>query len=256
MADVLEKVAPHAKNPQWRVLTVGGKDFITFNADLADALKVGTALPEGTTEEPPKFEGALPSLRLPRKGSGGTAWRNTKEGFEAEQAGRRRWQEIEEERKDRRTALMTAFERTPVMPGTDDWELILAGAERMYDWLRSSPAAGPPTNPERGGAGVATKPTASAGVAGVGAGGTSSGSGGGKGKAAPEPDTEPGETSDGTSPSALSPGSTIFPVDPKDCTHRFPSGSWLRWNAQGLCPKCGTPKIVAMESTTEDLGPA
>jgi hypothetical protein len=61
-------------------------------------------------------------------------------------------------------------------------------------------------------------------------------------------DTGPGE-----GPSLPSPG---FPVDPADCSHRFPSGAWLKWTSTDQCPKCGTPKLVAMEGTTEDLGSA
>jgi hypothetical protein len=45
-----------------------------------------------------------------------------------------------------------------------------------------------------------------------------------------------------------------FPVDPKNCSHRFPSGAWLKWTSTDQCPKCGTPKVTAMESTTADLG--
>jgi hypothetical protein len=47
-----------------------------------------------------------------------------------------------------------------------------------------------------------------------------------------------------------------FPVDPKNCSHRFPSGAWLKWTSTDQCPKCGTPKLVAMEGTTADLGSA
>lgn len=54
-----------------------------------------------------------------------------------------------------------------------------------------------------------------------------------------------------------SPGSTkTYPVDAAECTHRFPSGRWLKWDADDRCPKCGTPKVTAMEGTTADLGPA
>jgi hypothetical protein len=57
----------------------------------------------------------------------------------------------------------------------------------------------------------------------------------------------------GSSPSAASPG---YPVDPLQCSHRYPSGSPLKADADGNCPKCGTNMIAALESTTADLGSA
>jgi hypothetical protein len=67
-------------------------------------------------------------------------------------------------------------------------------------------------------------------------------------------DTKPGEGR----PSHPSSG---FPIDPAVCTHKFPSGGWVRWvkiapDFTDRCPKCGTSKLVAMEGTNADLGPA
>lgn len=146
MQGLVEGVKAHPKNAEWRVITVGGKDFIAFSAALADALEKGKPLPEGTTEEPPKFEGAMPSLRLPRPrgagGGGATAWRNTKEGAEFEQRNRRAWQGFEEERRDRRTALMQAVQGAG--PETYRAGSIIEVADSFYGWLRQtlSPGAG------------------------------------------------------------------------------------------------------------------
>jgi len=60
------------------------------------------------------------------------------------------------------------------------------------------------------------------------------------------------------------PASRTFPVDPAACSHKFPSGRWLKWvQAPGedglprmVCPKCGVSQLVAMEGTTADLGAA
>jgi hypothetical protein len=129
---------------------------------------------------------------------------------------------------------------------------------------RSSPAAGPDgvVTPS----GVATTEPAEA----PRAGGTSSGPAAGGSSAKPAQDPGPDSTSgDGEAPgtgpgegevdllSQPSPGSTkTYPLDPAKCSHKFPSGRWLKWDADGRCPRCGTPKIVAMEGTTADLGPA
>lgn len=83
-----------------------------------------------------------PQAFPPRKGGGGgggqAAWRNTKEGFAAETEGRQRWQQIEEERRDRRTALMQAVALTG--DGRNLVE-VMADAEFMYDWLRETSGA-------------------------------------------------------------------------------------------------------------------
>lgn len=103
-------------------------------------------------------------------GGGGAAWRNTKEGFAAETEGRQRWQQVEEEKKDRRTALMQATEvlkgqvgagiETALrednlgMMGASD---IVQVAEIFYDWLRETSGAvaagGTPVGPVGGAVG-------------------------------------------------------------------------------------------------------
>ena len=108
---------------------------------------------------------------------------------------------------------------------------------------KTSPAAGPAVTPTEG---VATKGEASA-PAHSPAGGTSLAEGEAAG-------TEPGEGSS----SLPSPG---FPIDPSKCDHKTSSGRWVQWRmptngSAPVCPKCGTPKLVAMEGTTADLGPA
>ena len=52
-------------------------------------------------------------------------------------------------------------------------------------------------------------------------------------------------------------GSTkIYPLDPRDCDHKLPSGRWIPWDPDDRCPRCGTPKVSAVEGTTVDLGSA
>src|SRR4029453_17169747 len=77
------------------------------------------------------------------------------------------------------------------------------------------------------------------------AGGTSSGEG-------EAPDTKPGEETFSASGKA-SPG---FPIPPDKCDHKTSAGRWVKWRpldyddpkSPWVCPKCGTPKLVAMES--------
>jgi hypothetical protein len=170
---------PHPKNAEWRVVTIGTlvevgrgetipgetKDYIVFAGKLADGLELGKPLPEGTTEEPPKFEGAMPSLKLPRPGGGGQAsWRNTKEGAEYESESIRRHQEIEEERRDRRTALMQAvikFTSDDQLEGADLYpSSLLKCADEFYAWLRESVSGGPSAKTSVSAAGVAEPRTA------------------------------------------------------------------------------------------------
>lgn len=66
-----------------------------------------------------------------------------------------------------------------------------------------------------------------------------------------------------------------YPIDPAVCDHRTSAGRWVKWvtanvhdfsgvadgtgptiTPQLVCPKCGTPMLVAMEGTNADLGPA
>lgn len=133
----------------------------------------------------------------------------------------------------------------------------------------TSPAAGPAFS----GAGVATKgegsskhgvqhrrPTAEDPSP---AGGSTSGpeAGGISAKPAQDPGPDPTsgygeESGEGPGEQPNSPGSTKYPLDPSKCSHKFPSGRWLKWDSEGRCPRCGTPKVSAVEGTTADLGSA
>jgi hypothetical protein len=147
---VVSEVNKHS-NPSksdWRVVVMMDrrddgqelfKEYVVFKGELADALKIGEPLPPDTEEEEPKFNGALPSLKLPWKGGGGkgqAAWKNTKEGFEAEQKMWANKQRVEEERKDRRTAVMTAQEMFSGGPAS--WHDLKTQADFIYDWLRET----------------------------------------------------------------------------------------------------------------------
>lgn len=115
----------------------------------------------------------------------------------------------------------------------------------------SSPAGGTSSGPEAGG--VSAKPaqdpgpdSASPASFGEGDRATKSAEGSSDAAAAAEPGGAIG----------ASPGSTKYPLDPTKCSHKFPSGRWLPWDSEDRCPRCGTPKISAVEGTTADLGSA
>lgn len=189
-------------------------------------------------------DGKNGKILVQKRGGGGGGYRNTKEAFDAEAKSRREWQVLEEERKDRRTALMTAFENGVEVGSDVAVGAALRAAERMYDWLRETSGGGSrATAPDRSGEGS---------------------------RHAPSPDRpRPGEGIDAEESSARS-GSALtpspgFPVDPAVCDHKTASGAWVKWVAarsgeglmtvsQQVCPKCGTPKVSAMESTNADLG--
>lgn len=253
--------------------------------EKAEALN-GQLIPDDWTLKDNK-QGTGKVLLPPRegRGGGGGGYRQSKEAFEAEQASRLAWQQVEEERKDRRTALMTAAELLrPAQEKNETGEvthgLFVAVSDWMYEWLRSSPAAGPPLEPDdrakapnrSGGAatkGEVTPPGSASGRlkseadATSPAGDISSALGGVEKSPIPgdtSADTKPGE---GATPSP-SPG---FPISATECTHKFPSGRWVKWmtvefgegaglTRHEICPKCGTLKLVAMEGTNADLGPA
>ena len=85
--------------------------------------------------------------REARGGGGMSAWRNTKEGFLAEQQGRLAWQREDEDRKDRRTALMQAVALAGQL-GLDTAGLlyledVVATSNAFYAWLRKT--SGSPT---------------------------------------------------------------------------------------------------------------
>lgn len=106
-------------------------ESVSFSEKAAD-LEIGKPLPEGWELKPPKQEGWKPMLKAPKAqrgggfGGGAAAWRNTKEGAHAEQ-----------ERMDRRTALMQAVAIT-VEPNQ-----VLKKADEFYSWLRSTSGAAP-----------------------------------------------------------------------------------------------------------------
>ena len=235
------------------------KPVWTPDFELAQTL-VGKPIPADWVRKDGEYG---PQAFPPKKGgSGGApAWRNTKEGFLAEQEGRQRWQQIEEERKDRRTALMTAAEvakafiavdptpKTSPRPGTVIGDL----AETFYQWLRSSPAAGPAVTPTVGAAtkgedGDHGKPASASSPA----GGTSLAEGEAAG-------TEPGEVVQ--SSLSASPG---FTIKPRECSHRvqidvttvggppeYVDGDWaptVQVGGQPRCSLCGTPAVKYKEA--------
>jgi hypothetical protein len=133
--DLIIAVKPHPTNP--------GQGFAKIRTEVGeleawtpDFAKVeplnGKPIPEGWSLRDNK-SGRGKVLLPPREG-GGSSFRNTREAFELEARSRERWQLLEEERKDRRTAAMTAFEQaTETTPATETLEL----ADRIYDWLRA-----------------------------------------------------------------------------------------------------------------------
>jgi len=130
---------------------------------------------------------------------------------------------------------------------------------------RSSPAAGPQSGVATKGEGrsdaeastrTAVTPEPSS------AGGTSLASG----ETGPN-QPGPGEAGADTKPGEGQPKpSSGFPIDAAVCDHRMANGHWVKWRDDPawdgtdhphlVCPKCGTPKLVAMEGTNADLGPA
>lgn len=75
----------------------------------------------------------------------------------------------------------------------------------------------------------------------------------------PLPDTDGGSGGEGDADAGTAdtpPPARHYSVDPGACTHRYPSGNWLPWDDEDRCPKCGTPKVTAVEGTTADLGSA
>lgn len=176
------------------------------------------------------------------KRAGGGGYRQSKEAFDREAESRLAWQREEEDRKDRRTAVMTAFEWLPVVDDVgveEQARVALLVADRIYVWLNRSPAAGPPLVERALGHtdadGVATTDEARA------ESNTEQGA-----PAAPvgqAGDPRPGEAGASTP----SPG---FTIKPKDCTHRA-GGDWaptVTIGGQSRCSLCGTPAIRYRET--------
>lgn len=113
-----------------------------------------------------------------------------------------------------------------------------------------------------GGGSSSPADTRDAGPRGLSPSGTSSGPEAGGISAKPAQDPGSDSSGDGEAPGTgageqrNSPASSKYPLDPSKCSHKFPSGRWLKWDAEGRCPRCGTSKLVAVEGTTADLGPA
>src|SRR5262245_38368495 len=228
-----------------------GVELEAWTPELAKVLELGDKpIPEGWTLKNNKQ--GTGKILLPPKEGGKTAYRNTKEAFDAEAKSRREWQLVEEDRRDRRTALMQANETVKTfkpIEGTGG-EYIVYLAEKFYDWLRDHPSPAGPIGATR----AAESP----------AGGTSSVTAKGKSGADSAPPEEGEKTppgrgtgaepgTGGGDSSSASPG---FPVDQATCTHKTAAGHWVRWTSTDQCPKCGMSKVSAMESTTEDLGSA
>ena len=79
------------------------------------------------------------------------------------------------------------------------------------------------------------------------------------GEGGPDTSAQPADAGNPRAGEATPNTSPAFPVDPTTCSHKTASGNWVRWIGEAgheVCPKCGTPKLVAIEGTTADLGPA
>jgi hypothetical protein len=114
--------------------------------------------------------------------------------------------------------------------------------------LETSPAAGPAS----AGAGVATTAEAVTTPVAQASRGAAGDTSAGEGEV---PATRPGEGQPKPSPG--------FPIDQAECDHKTSAGHWVKWRWLGVepykqlvCPKCGMLKLLAMEGTTADLGPA
>ena len=152
---VVQEVKQNPKKPENAfVKFLDGTEAWCPSWEAASKLKIGEPLPPDWRQD----EGDYGPRVFPPKPAGTgrsgapAAFRNTKDGFLAEQEGRQRWQRVEEERRDRRTALMQA-----VIANPDAWGSV---ADDMYHWLRitaSAPQAEevPSSEPVRGAADTA-----------------------------------------------------------------------------------------------------
>jgi hypothetical protein len=201
------------------ILDDGSKPVWTPDRELARTL-LGKPIPSDWIRK----EGEYGPQALPPKAKGQGRYRDTKEAFDREAESRTAWQREEEDRKDRRTAVMTAAEHFG-----DRWPVV---AEEMYEWLRSSPAAGPAEFPGR---------KASAGAASTDAVGQAGGTSSAEGEAV---DTKPGE---GATPSP----SSGFPMAGKNCDHKSQAGRWLATrtvDGKAVCPRCGLSALIYRET--------
>lgn len=171
-----------------------------------------------------------------KRGGGGGGYRQSKEAFEAEAKSRAAWQREEEDRKDRRTAAMTAFEWLPVVDdvGVEEQTRVALGvADHISAWLRSSPAAGPASSD----AGVATTDKAAAE--------RNTGHGAPAAPVGQAGDLKPGEDT-------ARPASSGFTNKASECDHRAPGrDNWAPTVTIGglaRCSLCGTPSIKYRET--------
>jgi len=207
--------------------------------EIASKLQVGKPLPPDWKVEQGQYG---PKALPPKKGGGmAVAYRNTKEAFEAEAASRLAWQQVEEERKDRRTALMQAAELA-VAAADDTVQKTLLRADLYYEWLRSSPAVSEPAA-ERD---VASTDSRDSNTTVGRAGGTSSAPG------EQATGSTSGEAGAGVEPGGVpQPASPGFPISPGDCDHKGPSGRWLPTkviDGQARCPRCGESAVIYRET--------
>jgi hypothetical protein len=233
-----------------KILTDDGETLEAWSPEFAKLEKLnGLPIPEGWSLRDNKQ--GTGKVLLPPKERGGGGFRQSREAFELEAKSRERWQLLEEERKDRRTALMQAREMMSD-PASGVWTGTLYElADEMYAWLRASgaEAAGEPSS--AAGAGLDPAPGKHPRSSDRGKVAAAEAPEGGRAQATVE-----GSDDAGTS---AKPSGSTYPFDPASCRHRFPSGNWLHWateDGKEVCPRCGTPKLAAMESTTADLGPA
>ena len=120
------------------VLDEGSKPIWTPDRELARTL-LGKPIPADWLVKPNKQNTGYVALP-PKKGGGGGGYRQSKEAFESEARSRTAWQQVEEERRDKRAALGRAVELA------DDALDAIQYADIFYEWLRASP---PEQNPGR-----------------------------------------------------------------------------------------------------------
>ena len=196
----------------------------------------GKPIPEGWLLKDNKA-GTGKVLLPPKAGGSGGGYRNTREAFEAEAKSRAAWQEVEEEAKDRRTALMQAIEYAKTLQAHEGpngpmyvmtAEVLNYSAE-FFQWLRSSVSA-PVTTGDQGAAGP------------------------GEGVLTPSPGHQ--ALSGGTTAvigegATDPPGKGLFPLRPEDCDHKTKTGRWLPTriiDGQARCPRCGLSAVIYRES--------
>src|SRR5262245_53691862 len=121
------------------ILDDGSKPIWTPDREAARAL-LGKEIPPDWTRKDGEYG---PQAFPPKAGKGPGRYRDTKEAFDAEAKSRREWQLVEEDRRDRRTALMqavemaTAFIAAEAEPriGPSPGGVVAQMAESFYDWL-------------------------------------------------------------------------------------------------------------------------